>query len=171
MKTKKVEYSLDNELPTKKVGYIVKYSAGSWEDYREYTVGVYMDKKAAEKRRKEIDNNFQSPPKPEWDEEDWEAINDVYFEEFENPTIISKKYPSVKENKTWKDFDSNKEFDIYLRKKHKEQNMLLEDIVMMSFPSWTREKAREQIDIQENFEQIQTMEYGGAYIEEIDVFD
>lgn len=155
----------------KKTGFLVTYSTGSYEDYRENIVAVYMNREDAEKRCKEIDEQFENPKKPEWDLNTWYEIDDAYSEVFDNPTTIGDRYPRIKENKKWKDFDSQEEFNTYLHEKYKEQDRVLEDVVMKFFPDWTREKAREQIDLQENLERIQNAEYGSASIEEITIYE
>ena len=162
---------ITNMKNKKKTGFLVTYSTGSYDDYRESIVAVYMNKEDAEKRCKEINEHFNNPKKPEWDLETWYEIDEAYSEAFDEPTTVGERYPRIKENKNWKDFDSKEDFDKYLHEKYEEQDRLHEDIVMKFFPNWTREKAREQIDLQEHLDYVESEEYGGASIEEITVYE
>lgn len=156
----------------KKTGYIVKYRSGYYEDYREYTVAIYINKEAAENRCKEIDEYYKNPPKPEWDIDDWYEIDKAFYNEFDHPTKIAERYPKITDSKTWRDFDNKEEFSKYLHEKYEEQDRMLEDIVMKFFPTWSREKAREEIDKQEWIEDVvQREEYREAFIEEITIYE
>lgn len=158
-------------MKTKRIGYIVKYSSGQYEDYREHTVAVYMNKEDAEIRRKEIDEQHLNPPIPEWDQDDWFDIDEAYYYEFSHPTSIAERYPRITDEKTWKDFETKEEYHEYLKKKYVEQDRMLEDVVMKFFPTWSREKARKEIDKQEWLDSLDRKFYNRSYIEEITIYE
>lgn len=149
-------------------GYLVKYTTGSYDDYFEHCVAVYLDENEAKKRCKEIDKEHLSPNKGLIGEDEWDQIMEKYwdaYDEWKNSETLQIKYPDLlgKEKYNYEGWEKDHQRSL------DDQSKLKEDTVMSFYPDWSREFTKEQIELRENYERTEYEEYGSAFIEEIEV--
>lgn len=152
------------------IGYLVKYSTGSYDDYYQHCVAVYLNKEQAEQKCKELDNEHLRPNWREIPDENWEEIMDEYDEILdmdESEFDYSDDYPYLYLKGNYKDPN----FEEKRQQRQKSENKLLEDLVIQRYPNWAREQARKQIDLREAAEQNQYEDYGECFIEEVQIYE
>ncbi|MCH5167972.1 MAG: hypothetical protein J1F35_08850 [Erysipelotrichales bacterium] len=154
----------------KRVGYLVSYATGYYDDYKEHFVAVYDNKEDAEKRCKEIDKQNREPVKCKISDDDWEKIMFEYDDWFEKDKYegseIQKKYPNLKGRECY-DYEG---WEIDHNQSIKEQEMLYEDIVIKYYPNMNREEARHEIEQRDLKTMMEYREYHDAWVDEIDLF-
>ena len=154
--------------PTK--GYLVKYGRGEWEDYREHDVAVYTDKAKAKKRCKEVDkHHFKRKTEFKKGDLSWETLEDTFWEYKEKNEHLFKRelqFPGHDEqdDKIWKAYNKQERYNNKLFYK------LQEDWVMLHYPTWDREKTKEQIKLANELNSFSYNSITEAWIEEIELF-
>ena len=152
--------------------YIVKYSTGEYDEYHVHDVAVCLSKTKAEELVKETNYEHTELVKPSWDDDTWDEITDVYYNELDKPSEETlNKYPNLFDKRGMGDFDNDIDFWRVHEKKIAEQDWLMEDVIKQFFPDWSMAKIREEIRIQENYDRMQFESYNDAWIDEIDIIE
>lgn len=155
----------------KRKGYLVLYSTGQYEDFREHAVKLFISKERAEKYAKKIDAQHRSKKSmfmPDRDEDGnyiesektWSSIQyqiDEYEEE--NPFLL--ECPSYK--------NDPKGYAEYLKKYDEYHEKLIIKFVSMHYPEWDEAMIKKAVSIEEYNDRIYYEDYGDAYIEEIEI--